>query len=158
MHIKIIKGNMNHINDCKEALINSELGKRYFTESGRAKKALEEGFSKEEIYLAVDINNNCMGFLWFILGGAFHSFPYLHIIAVKEESRNNGVGRKLLQYFEDICFKDFSKVFLVVGDFNPDAKRLYEEIGYIEVGCLPSLYREGINEHLMMKIREELIK
>lgn len=53
MNIKIIKGNLNHINDCGEALINSELGKRYFTESGRARKALEEGFSKEEIYVAV---------------------------------------------------------------------------------------------------------
>jgi len=112
MHIKITKGNMNHINDCEEALINSELGKRYFTESGRARKALEEGFSKEEIYVAVDINNNCMGFLWFIMSGAFHEFPSLHIIAVKEESRNHGVGKSLLQYFEDICFKDFSRVFL----------------------------------------------
>lgn len=158
MNIKIIKGNLDHINDCGEALVNSELGRRYFSKLGSARKTLEEGFSKEEICVAVDMHNNCLGFLWFIISGAFHSFPYLHIIAVKEESRNNGVGRKLLQYFEDICFKDFSKVFLVVGDFNPDAKRLYEEIGYIEVGCIPSLYREGINEHLMMKLRDELIK
>jgi hypothetical protein len=31
------------------------------------------------------------GFLWFINNGAFHSFPYLHIIAVKEEFRNLGI-------------------------------------------------------------------
>lgn len=155
MSIKIIKGNMNHINDCEEALVDSELGRRYFSKAGSARKTLEEGFSKEEIYVAVDMDNNCIGFMWFILGGAFHAFPYLHIIALKEESRNHGVGKKLLQYFEDVCFKDFSKIFLVVGDFNPDAKRLYEKIGYTEVGCLPSLYREGINEHLMMKLREE---
>ncbi|WP_242960832.1 GNAT family N-acetyltransferase [Clostridium peptidivorans] len=100
-------------------------------------------------------NNNCRGFIWFILDGIFHSFPYLHIIAVKEESRKHGIGKKLLKFFEDICFKDYTKLFLVVADFNPDAKILYERIGYIEVGSIPNLYREGITEYLMMKLREE---
>lgn len=81
MHIKIIKGSIEYIDDCEEALVNSELWKRYS------------------------------------------------------------------------CFKDFSKLFLVVADFNPDARRLYEKIGYTEVGCIPSLYREGITENLMMKLR-----
>jgi len=29
-----------------------------------------------------------------------------------------------------------------------------ESIGYIEVGAIPGLYKEGITEHLMMKLRE----
>jgi ribosomal protein S18 acetylase RimI-like enzyme len=45
-------------------------------------------------------------------------------------------------------------VFLVVADFNPEAKRLYERVGYIEVGAIPNLYREGMTEYLMMKSRE----
>jgi len=154
MEITIIKGNMDYINDCEEALANSELGMRYFSREGSARKALEDGFTKEEIYIALDANHNCKGFLWFILDGIFHSFPYLHIIAVKKESRSLGIGQKLLKFFEDTCFKDYSKLFLVVADFNPAAKRLYEKIGYIEVGNVPSLYREGITEHLMMKLRE----
>lgn len=154
MDIRIIKGSMDYLNACEEALSNSELGIRYFSKEGSARKALEDGFIKGEIYIALDINNNCTGFLWFILHGIFHSFPYLHIIAVKKESRSHGIGKKLLEFFEDICFKDYSKLFLVVADFNPDAKRLYEKIGYIEVGTIPSLYREGITEHLMMKVRE----
>jgi ribosomal protein S18 acetylase RimI-like enzyme len=51
------------------------------------------------------------------------------------------------------CRRDL--LFLVVADFNPDAKILYEKIGYIQVGTIPSLYREGITEHLMMKSRQE---
>ena len=101
----------------------------------------------------MDNNNSCIGFLWFVKNGAFYSFPYLHIIAVKEECRNHGIGKKLLNFFEDICFKDKDRLFLVVADFNPNAKRLYESIGYVEVGYLPNLYRQGINEHLMMKSR-----
>jgi len=153
--MNIIKGSIEYINDCEEALVNSELGKRYFSQKGSARKALQEGFTKGEIYVAIDTNKDCKGFIWFILGGIFHSFPYLHIIAVKQESRNQGIGKKLLKFFEDSCFKDYSKLFLVVADFNPDAKILYEKTGYIQVGTIPSLYREGITEHLMMKSREE---
>jgi ribosomal protein S18 acetylase RimI-like enzyme len=155
MEITIVKGSIDYINDCEDALVNSELGKRYFSRKGSARKALEDGFSKEEIYIAIDVNQKFKGFIWYILDGIFHSFPYLHIIAVKQESRNNGIGKKLLNFFEDSCIKDYSKVFLVVADFNPGAKRLYEKIGYVQVGTIPSLYREGITEHLMMKSREE---
>ncbi len=154
MEIKIVKGSIDYIDDCEEALTNSELGIRYFSKQGSARKALEEGFSKEEIYVAIDQNHNCVGFLWVILNGIFHAFPYLHIVAVKQENRGHGIGKKLMQFFEDKCFKDNTKLFLVVADFNPDAKLLYESVGYIEVGKIPSLYREGIDEYLMMKLRE----
>lgn len=151
MEVKIIKGSIDYIDDCEDALANSELGRKYFTREGSARRALEEGFSKEEIYVALDDSGNCKGFMWFILDGIFHAFPYLHIIAVKQEYRSNGIGKKLLKFFEDVCFEDNNKLFLVVADFNPDAKRLYESIGYTEVGTIPSLYRDGITEHLMMK-------
>lgn len=144
---------MDYLSDCEDALKKSELGARYFSKEGSARRALESGFIKGEIYVAIDINENCKGFIWFILEGAFHSFPYLHIIAVKEEARKLGIGKKLLEFFENICFKDHNKLFLVVADFNPNARRLYESIGYVEVGVMPNLYREGINEHLMMKLR-----
>jgi ribosomal protein S18 acetylase RimI-like enzyme len=155
MEITIVKGNINYIDDCEDALVKSELGLRYFSKEGSARKALEEGFVKEQIFVAIDSNNNCMGFIWCIMDGIFHSFPYLHIIAVKKESRKHGIGKKLLKFFEDICFKDYSKIFLVVADFNPDAKLLYQRIGYIEVGTIPNLYREGMTEYIMMKLRKE---
>ncbi|AKA67812.1 GNAT family N-acetyltransferase [Clostridium scatologenes] len=155
MDITIIKGNINYIDECEAALVNSELGIRYFDKKGSAREALMEGFDKGQVYVAIDDNNNCKGFIWVILNGAFHSFPYLHIIAVNQESRSKGIGKKLLKFFEDICFKDYNKLFLVVGDFNSAARILYEKIGYVQVGTIPDLYREGITENLMMKSREE---
>jgi hypothetical protein len=41
----IIKGSIEYINDCEDALVNSELGKRYFSQKGSARKALQEGFA-----------------------------------------------------------------------------------------------------------------
>ena len=153
MDITIVKGNINHIDDCEAALVNSELGKRYFSEKGSARKSLEEGFCKNEIYVAVE-NNNCKGFVWVILNGIFHSFPYIHIIAVKNETRGQGIGKALLRFVEKEYFANYSKIFLVVGDFNSNAKRLYERIGYSEIGEIPNLYRQGISECLMMKLKE----
>jgi ribosomal protein S18 acetylase RimI-like enzyme len=157
MDITVVKGSINHINDCEDALVNSELGKRYFSEKRSARKSLEDGFSKGEIYVAIDNDNNCKGFVWVISNGIFHSFPYIHIIAVKSENRGQGIGKILLKFVEDVYYKNDLKLFLVVADFNPDAKRLYERMGYSVIGDIPNLYRNGITECLMMKskVQEE---
>jgi ribosomal protein S18 acetylase RimI-like enzyme len=151
MDINIIKAENKHLFDCKIALQKSELGRVYFPEEDKAIKALNEGISKGEVFIAINKEHECLGFIWFILNGAFHCFPYLHIIAVKEEFRNLGIGKKLLQYVEETTSKNSSKLFLVVADFNPRAKQLYQNIGYKEIGTIPSLYKRGVTECLMMK-------
>ena len=151
MDINIIKAENKHLVDCKVALQESEIGRVYFEEEDKAIKALSGGASKGEIFVAIDKEGTCLGFVWFILNGAFHSFPYLHIIAVKEEFRNIGIGKKLLKHLEEITSKTASKLFLVVAEFNPKAKQLYQSIGYTEVGIIPNLYKRGVTECLMMK-------
>ena len=146
----IIYAEHEHLNDCVSALENSELGSVYFSQENKAKNAIAEGISKREILVALDDKGLCLGFIWYIRDGAFHSFPYLHIIAIKEEYRNLGLGNKLLNYFETNIAQS-SKVFLVVADFNPRAKKLYEKLGYVEVGVIPNLYKKGVTEFLMMK-------
>ncbi len=153
MEISIVKGSINHMDDCQDALVNSELGKRYFSEKGKARRALEKGFRDNDLYVAVDSHNNCKGFVWVIVNGIFHSSPYVHMLAVKSESRGQGIGKRLMRFVEDVYFEEYSKLFLVVSDFNPDAKRLYKKIGYSEIGDIPNLYRNGITECLMMKAK-----
>ena len=102
------------------------------------------------MYVAL-IGEECVGFTYIIPKGAFHGFPYLHIIAIKEEYRDRGIGKALLDYSERIALEMADKLFLVVADYNPDAKRFYEKNGYQQVGEIPSLYRPGITEYLMAK-------
>lgn len=153
MKIIITKADKNHLQDCKIALQNSTLGNEYFPSDEKTISTLSEALTKEEIFVAINENGACLGFIWFIVAGAFHSFPYLHIIAIKQEYRRQGIGKQLLAFFEDIVFPHSSKVFLVVADFNPEAKKLYESLGYQQVGELPGLYKEGVTEYLMMKER-----
>lgn len=154
MDIKVVKGSISYLNDCEDALVNSELGKRYFPSEGSARKLLEEGFNKDDIFVAIDNDGNCKGFVWVALNGMFHLYPYIHIIAVKSENRSQGIGRILLKFVEDKYFEKYSKLFLVVADFNLDAKSLYERLGYNTIGDIPNLYRQGITETLMMRSKD----
>jgi ribosomal protein S18 acetylase RimI-like enzyme len=152
MAISIIQGTSEHLDDCVEALQHSTLGQEYFPTQELASSALYQGFTNEEIWVAHDYEQ-CVGFYWLLPQGAFHSFPYLHILAVRQQLRGQGVGSQLLNDFERRAFAEASKVFLVVADFNPRARQFYRLHGYREVGVIPDLYRPGITEHLMMKER-----
>ncbi len=148
--IAIAKGNERHLKDCTNALCRSTLGEKYFSSPGSAENAILEGIRQGNLYVAL-IGEECVGFTYIIPKGAFHSFPYLHIIAVKEEYRDKGIGKLLLDYSERVAFEMADKFFLVVADYNPDAKRFYERNGYQQVGKIPNLYSPGITEYLMAK-------
>ena len=148
--ITFAKGNEQHLKDCRDALCRSTLGERYFSSPGSAENAILEGIYQGNLYAAL-IGEECVGFTYIIPGGAFHSFPYLHIIAIKEEYRGKGIGKALLDYSENIVCETADKLFLVVADYNPEAKRFYERNGYQQVGTIPNLYRSGITEYMMVK-------
>ena len=80
--ITFAKGNEQHLKDCKDALCQSTLGERYFSSPASAEITILEGIRQENLYVAF-IGEECVGFTYIIPKGAFHSFPYLHIIAVK---------------------------------------------------------------------------
>lgn len=149
MNINIIKAEDRHLLDCIIALQKSDLGRVYFPDENKAHNAINEGISKGEICIAINEENVVLGFIWVIQKGAFHSYPYLHIIAVKEEYRGLGIGKRFIKYIEEVS--ESSKLFLVVGDFNPRAKKFYLDYGFKEVGCIPDLYKNGVNEYLMVK-------
>lgn len=153
MDIRIEKGSLKYLSDCECALLNSELGRKYFEHEGSGKKAIIEGLEQGNLYVAIS-NNKCVGFMFYIPNGIFHSFPLLHLISVKDEYRGKGIGKNLMSFLESLAFENANKIFLVVADFNPDAKHFYEKLGYRQVGEIPNLYRKGINEYLMMKEKE----
>lgn len=150
MNLVIKKANEKYLEDCEIALTQSTLGEQYFAKAGSARNAITEGLNQGNLYVAL-CEDECVGFFYIIPNGAFHSFPYLHLICVKEEYRSKGIGSVLLEQMEEIVFQTANKVFLVVADFNPEAKRFYERNHYCQVGEVPSLYRPGITEYLMMK-------
>lgn len=59
---------------------------------------------------------------------------YLSYLVVKERYRNQGIGTKMIQYACQISKnKGYSYIILNVDNDNPNAKRLYEKLGFVAV-------------------------
>ncbi len=144
---------LSHINECKNAIMDSELGNRYGINNEQSSILFTKGIKDEEIYIATDMNGQFLGYIWIDLAGAFSDFPYARSIAVSKKYRGKGIGKKLLSYFEELGFKQSSKLFLLVSDFNVRAKKLYTELGYQETAVMPNLFKPEISEFLMMKVK-----
>jgi len=95
-----------------------------------------------------------VGFLVLNVRGAF--VGYLQTICIDERLRGRGIGTALIRFAEDRIFREWPNVFLCVSSFNPGARRLYERLGYREIGPLPDYVVEGHDEILMRKTRGPL--
>lgn len=155
MDIQFEKGTVEYVDACAKAMENSTMCTSYFQSEESRKKAVMEGIDSGNLYVAL-YKGKCAGFAYFIPEGAFHAYHYLHLIAISEEYRGKGIGKKLLEFIENMLFKTRDKLFLLVGDYNPGAKIFYEKLGYKYIGTIPSLYRKGIGEYLMMKVDESV--
>jgi len=156
MKVEIKSAGAKHIDECVEILQNSEVGEVYFNSYEKAVDLLSCGINEKGLFIALSETQECLGFIYYMPKGVFGSYPYLHIIAVKEEFRSLGIGKQLMRYFEENS-SDYAstKCFLTVDDFNPRAKKLYENIGYQCVGELQDFYKKGIHCYLMMKVVEK---
>ncbi len=70
---------------------------------------------------------------------------YIDILAVAPAMRGKGVGTLLLDaVFQTAREKGFKSVSLEVVDTNPDARRLYERLGFVARRTYPYPYLRGI--------------
>jgi ribosomal-protein-alanine N-acetyltransferase len=101
-----------------------------------------------EVYVAF-ADGKIVGFIILIMSGAFVGF--IQTVAVMPEWRNKGVGSRLMEFAEERILKVTSNVFVCVSSFNPDARRLYERLGYSVVGDLKDFIVPGHSEILLRK-------
>ncbi len=93
-----------------------------------------------------------LGFAILNMKGAFVGYP----ICVVREARGRGVGSWLMAFVEERVFRESPNFFLCVSSFNPDARRLYERLGFEVVGALRDYIVRGHDEILMRKTRGSL--
>lgn len=154
----IIKAENKDLEECVHIIFTSELGKIYYPNQDAVYGQMSEGMcAGDKIYAAADSDRNIKGIVWYQQKGIFRTFPYLHIIAVKNEFQCQGIGKELLEFFEynALCSgynRLRTKVFLTVGDFNLNAERFYIKNGYSKVGEIDNLYRKNITEKIYMRI------
>ena len=150
MKILIKKAKIKNAADCLECIKHSLLWDAYYKKSS-ALDLIIEAIKRKEIYVALNKNDNCIGFMGIVPKGAFGEFPYLSILAVKKRYRNKNIGKLLLEKFETLAFKEGNCAFVLCSDFNKAAQRFYASHNYIKCGKIPSLFKPGISEYLLLK-------
>ena len=103
-----------------------------------------------EVYVMEDAEG-LAGFVILCLTGAF--VGYVQTLCVAPSRRGRGLGTRLLAFAEERIFRVSPNVFLCVSSFNPDARRLYERLGYEYVGELSDYIVRGHSELLLRKTR-----
>jgi len=101
-----------------------------------------------ECYVAL-ADGAVAGFLILNMHGAF--VGYVQTVCVAAEARGRGIGTELVRFAEERIFRESPNVFLCVSSFNPDARRLYERLGYVFIGELTDYIVRGHAELLYRK-------
>ena len=136
------------ISACAKIVGSTPLWKRYGFTTARCATRLRRSLQTKDLLLCAVLEKEVLGFAWVLKNGAFGRSPYLRLLAVSARHRGSGVGRALLHAAESIRNGD---LFLMVSDFNKDARRFYKREGYVEIGPLPDFALKGITEILMRK-------
>ena len=101
-----------------------------------------------EVYLAL-AGDEIAGFTILIMQGAL--VGYIQSICVAPDWRNKGIGSQLMEFAENRIFIESPNAFIMVSSFNPDAKRLYNRLGYETIGELEDFIIPGHSEYLLRK-------
>jgi ribosomal protein S18 acetylase RimI-like enzyme len=101
-----------------------------------------------EVYL-LKTETDLGGFLIVCMTGAF--VGYIQTICIDPIRRGQGLGTRLVEFAERRILAESPNVFLCVSSFNPDARRLYERLGYRVIGELADYLVPGHSEILLRK-------
>lgn len=127
------------------------LWQRYGVTAESMDRRLREGLANGATIYAAQANEMAVGFVWLVERGAFNKSGYIQLIGVHPRERGNGVGRALMQFGEQKIFTLGQDLFLLVSDFNTDAQRFYQRLGYGQVGEIKDYVMNGISEYIYWK-------
>lgn len=162
----IVRAEHADLDQCTDLLFISEIGKLYFPKKESLRAELEKSLGIDEIFVEKTVNAagafdpDIQGVIWYQKEGLFHAFPYLHMIAVRDGCRHQGVGTRLMDFYEEDSLHSGknrlrTRTFLLVSESNSAARQFYRNRGYTVMGKFDGLFRKGVTEILLMKrVRE----
>jgi ribosomal protein S18 acetylase RimI-like enzyme len=101
-----------------------------------ADKTLQDKITNKEVYVAQE-GGTPLGWLRYNL--FWDNVPFMNKIFVLEERRKRGIGKKLLNHWEEEMKQRGYKNVLTSTQSNEDAQHFYRKMGYTEIGGIKYL-------------------
>lgn len=129
------------------------LWQRYGITHEAAARRLQSGLDGGATVVVAETSGVVVGFVWYVVGGAFQRSGYVMLIGVDPSRQRQGIGHALLDRAEAALFATAESILLLVSDFNTAAQSFYHQRGYVQVGAIPDYVIPGVCELILFKRR-----
>ena len=153
INLDILPMQQGHLDRCASLVDASRFFRDYGFTGQAARLNLARGLDRDDTDLRVALaEGGVLGFAWYVRDGAFDRSGYLRLLAVDDNIRGHGVGRALMEAFEEAYLMQ-TDILLLVTESNDLARGFYERLGYEHCGTLRDYVRKGVTECIYRKKR-----
>ena len=150
--IDIQKADPAKLEEYKHIFDNSALYTHYF----KKKPELLEQWLTEYMpnaYIAVDRNGNSVGWISISASDAhIDGLPNITLLGVKDSARGRGIGQMLISFYADVMTQlGCEECAVVVNDWNPRARKLYDSLGFKLRKSYEDPFIGGFVNHVLVK-------
>lgn len=150
--IDIQKADPAKLEEYKHIFDNSALYTHYF----KKKPELLEQWLTEYMpnaYIAVDRNGNSVGWISISASDAhIDGLPNITLLGVKDSARGRGIGQMLISFYVDVMTQlGCEECAVVVNDWNPRARKLYDSLGFKLRKSYEDPFIGGFANHVLVK-------
>ena len=150
--IDIQKADPAKLEEYKHIFDNSALYTHYF----KKKPELLEQWLTEYMpnaYIAVDRNGNSVGWISISASDAhIDGLPNITLLGVKDSARGRGIGQMLISFYVDVMTQlGCEECAVVVNDWNPRARKLYDSLGFKLRKSYEDPFIGGFVNHVFVK-------
>ncbi|MBQ7938614.1 MAG: GNAT family N-acetyltransferase [Oscillospiraceae bacterium] len=130
--IEIVKADPAKKEDYKRIFENSPLYNHYFKKTDLLDKVLTDDLKSGNAYVAVDRNGEAVGYMSMKASDpTVDGLPCLTLLGVKDTMRGRGIGQMLIAFYVGVMTGlGFKECALIVNDWNPRARKLYDSLGF----------------------------
>lgn len=130
--IEIVKADPTKKEDYKRIFENSPLYNHYFKKTDLLDKVLTDDLKSGNAYVAVDRNGEAVGYMSMKASDpTVDGLPCLTLLGVKDTMRGRGIGQMLIAFYVGVMTGlGFKECALIVNDWNPRARKLYDSLGF----------------------------
>jgi len=99
-----------------------------------SKELIENKLKEKEIIIASDEDNKIIGWLRYSYFG--DNTPFMNMLYINENYRNNGIGKELVLFWENEMKKKGYEFLMTSTLSNEEAQHFYRKLGYKDSGSL----------------------